>query len=203
MVDACQQCPECFPNYESLMEFFENLSSISISRYDVATKCSGFLRNLISFDFFFALSNIIKILEPVEEVQRALQSPNISLRNIQSQIDILKDLLTTYRQDEEFYVFWNEIVSKSKEFDLEEPILPKIRRKPKRIDEGSDPHIYEKPEDYYRIKYFELLHSVQNSLNEHYNKYNAFSKLKNIEELLLSSLNSRSSLASENLKNVL
>lgn len=120
-------------NYESLMEFFENLSSISISRYDVATKCSGFLRNLISFDFFFALNNIIKILGPVEELQKTLQSPNISLRNIQSQIDILKDLLTTYRQDEKFSVFWNEIVSKSKEFDLEEPILPKIRRKPKRI----------------------------------------------------------------------
>ena len=74
--------------------------------------------------------------------------------------------LKEQRSDSHFDKIWEELLAKADEFDCEEPVLPRRRRAPKRIDEASSTtHFDATPEDMYHRYYFEVLDTLMVKLS--------------------------------------
>ena len=60
----------------------------------------------------------------------------------------------------------NSMVSReqAKEYNIDEPVLPRYRRPPRRLDDGVALHIFDTPQDYYRKQYFEALDLISEEL---------------------------------------
>ena len=70
-------------------------------------------------------------------------------------IKVLKSL----RNDDRFSAFWESILMKAKDFDVNEPILPHKRRRSQRYEDGglsSDYHS-DTAEHHFKLMYFEAL----------------------------------------------
>ena len=52
-------------------------------------------------------------------------------------------------------MFYDGVVKPAKDLKIGEPKLPRLRRPPKRLDDGSCPHEFTSPLSFYRKLYFE------------------------------------------------
>ena len=60
--------------------------------------------------------------------------------------------------------FYEQVVQQSQGL-TDEPVLPRKRKSPKRVNDGANPHQHLCPKDWYRQKYFEALDEVTNKLS--------------------------------------
>ena len=51
---------------------------------------------------------------------------------------------------------------------MSEPSLPRVRRHPRRLDSGSDPHQFSSPKEYYKRAYFEFADTLNEELNKRF-----------------------------------
>ena len=65
--------------------------------------------------------------------------------------------LKSIRNSASFDQYWKKTTAAASNLDIDEPTLPRRRKAPRRIDEGSTPTFHEKVEDYYQVIYFEAL----------------------------------------------
>ena len=94
------------------------------------------------------------------------------------------DCLKCLRSDEQFTLFWQRVTAEAQERDIEEPILPRRRKVPRRIDDGSPGTFPNKVEDHYRPLYLEALDLITNCITRRFDQpgYQSYSK---VEALLL------------------
>ena len=52
--------------------------------------------------------------------------------------------------DSSFTSYYDEVVKLAHELAIGDPTLPRYRRAPSRIDNGSHPHQFSSPQNYYR-----------------------------------------------------
>lgn len=62
---------------------------------------------------------------------------------------------TSDKEDKEFDRFCDRVVEEANHLKIGEPKLPRYRRAPARLDDGSQTHTYRTPKDYFRRQYFE------------------------------------------------
>ena len=87
--DASEHCSvkSVLANYESLASYFHDFSEMSNG--DACSKCSGFLKQLRKFSFYSTLRLLVDVMYPMEEVNEAIQSPELSLSDVKKKIDVL------------------------------------------------------------------------------------------------------------------
>jgi hypothetical protein len=56
----------------------------------------------------------------------------------------------------------------AEKLDLDEPTLPRVRRVPRRFDEGSRGHVHGSPEDYYRQQYLSLIDAAVGAIDNRF-----------------------------------
>ena len=79
--------------------------------------------------------------------------------------------LNSIRNDEAFEQFWKTVNVKANKLDIDEPKLPRRRRKSKRHDDGYHPgDFHDTPEAYYRQIYFEALDLIINCIEERFDQ---------------------------------
>ena len=91
-------------------------------------------------------------------MQKALSAVNLAAAFIKRQ-----------RKDAAYQLFYSSVVLKAKNY-TDDPVLPCYRRPPRCLDDGSAPHSFASPEDYYRAKYFEALDFVENEINRRFDQ---------------------------------
>lgn len=70
-------------------------------------------------------------------------------------INTLKSYYRRQRKDESFDSFYISTEEAARELDIGEPALPRYRRQPRCLDDGSEPHRHVCPKDFYRQVYFQ------------------------------------------------
>ncbi len=94
--------------------------------------------------------------------------------------------LRSMRCEEQFNLFWNKVVYLATTEQVDEPVLPRLRRAPTRLEVGSAPSvsIHNTPEDMYRQVYYEALDLILGSITERFDQddYRVYIQC---EELLL------------------
>ena len=76
------------------------------------------------------------------------------------------------------------------ELDVDDPILPRQRKLPKRFDESSSPHYHQTPKEMYRVIYFEAYDNVINGIKEHFHQPD-FEIYKHIQDIFVNAVNQK------------
>ena len=78
--------------------------------------------------------------------------------------------LSKCRSDEAYVLFWKKVEHSCQSLDIEEPTLPRRRKLPKKLDEGSKGILFQNPKYYYRKSYFEAIDFIISSIHERFNQ---------------------------------
>ena len=73
----------------------------------------------------------------------------------------------------------------------EEPVLPRVRRPPKRINDGAAQHVFYSINEYFRKEYYEAIDIIKGELEKRFSQQN-FLLVREIEKVLLNNANAES-----------
>ena len=116
---------------------------------------------------------------------------NITLQDALSAVDAARAYYGRLRSDEEFDRFFSTAVSVANEHKISGPELPRCRRRPSRIEDGSMPHQYPNPKAFYRHIYYEACDLLLSELEHRFQNQHIPSVLA-IEQMLLKAANGSS-----------
>ncbi len=103
--------------------------------------------------------------------------------------------MSIMRSDSKFSAFYENVLQFSQEL-TDEPVLPRYRKIPKRLDDGSQPHRFASPEERYRHAYFEVLEQVCGEIERRFDQSD-LSVVQKIESFLIESANGQHTLCPE------
>ena len=165
-------CPTCWTvRAESLQSVILNYSVIHsvleeiIEEYrgnsEATAQARGIMVTMEKFSFLFGIVIGEKLFSITDTLSKALQRRTMSAIEAKRLAAVTLSSLKEQRSDTHFDKVWEELLAKATEFDCEEPVLPRRRRAPKRIDEAtSTTHFDATPEDMYHRYYFEILDTL-------------------------------------------
>ena len=144
------------------------LDEISTGNGDTATRARGLCDKFSSGVTILALQMALVVFEPLEELCKSLQARTQTVSGMRQAADKVIAFLQSQRSQESFlfvYVNANDII---KSQELDEITMPRVRKAPKRLDDGSAPHAAPTPEAYYRAEYYKLVDSAIMQLKDRF-----------------------------------
>ena len=169
-------------NYSALMEVWKESLADQLQP-DVRGRIVGCQAQMQTFDFFFGLNLGEAIYSHSDNPSKALQSTKMSAVSSQRVALLTKSVLESIRNDESSSAFYSVVLRKSNEEGMSEPVLPRKRRAPARIEIGSGPPTFhETAEDHYRCVYFEALDLVINAIQQRFSQpsFKAYEKMESL-----------------------
>ena len=119
------------------------------------------------FGTYFGLKLSHIIFAAIEQLAIILQNQNITSQEAVMASTLAEQFISRQRNDNAFDRFYSSVVIDSKMVTAE-PVLPRQRRPPKRIDDGTSPHTFSTPKDYFQKQYFEVLDIIASELNSRF-----------------------------------
>ena len=173
-------------DYVVLQQTMEEISDTTHDEY--GQRANGVLSSLDKFDSVFGLKLGYLLFGAAKQLFRALQGKDTTLQEAITAANLAKNHYTRLHTEAEFNKLYESCVSFS-EGKSSEPVLPRYRRAPARLDDGDPPHQFRCSKDYYRVQYYKACDRVKTELKSQFNK----AKLKpvaNLENLLVGAANS-------------
>ena len=178
-------------NYSALMEEWR-VSLEDKLQPDVRGRIVGCQAQMQTFDFFFGLSLGERLFSHSDNLSKTLQSTRMSAVSGQRLAQLTKSVLESIRNDDSFSAFYSIVLRKSKDHAISDPLLPRKRRAPARIEVGSgQPTFPETPKDHYRRIYFEAIDLIVNAIEQRFSQP-SFTAYEKMESLLLKGINGES-----------
>ena len=136
----------------------------------------------MKFDFFFGVSLDLLILRHTDNLSRTLQGTDMSASEGQKVTEMT--VTTSIRNDTSFGLYWQKITASAENIEIEKPSLPRRRKTPRRLDDGSSPTLPTSVEDHYRRIYFEALDLIISCIEDRFNQP-GYKTFRNVQELLI------------------
>ena len=152
-------------SYPALLEALQTISDTCYDDY--GRRAGGLHSQLERFSTYFGLKLSYIIFSGTEQTSINLQSKNTSIQEAVKCAEVALSYLNRLRKDDMFKQFFTSVVKEAEEY-TEEPVLPRHKRPPRRIDEGAAPHRFTSVEDYYRSLYFEALDVVSEQISSRF-----------------------------------
>ena len=134
------------------------------------------------FSFMFGVMLAEKVFSMTDRLSRALQAKHVFAIEAKKYIAITVDGLKDLRSDSQFDDFWSGVKEKAEELDVDEPVLPRRRKAPKRFDPASTTHADNSPEDLYRRFYYEVIDNILGEIKRRFESesFEIYGKMENI-----------------------
>ena len=156
---------------------------------EMSARVNGIASQFEKFDFLFGVMLGEKVLRLADNLSRTLQQKQLSAAEGNHAALLTCDTLSALRSDSEFTKFWDSVQTKLNDVHVSEPVLPRRRKTPRRLEVGTgESHFPETVQDYYRAQYFEALDLLTSCIKDRFDQpgYRIYS---NLEALLLNSAN--------------
>jgi hypothetical protein len=167
-------------NYRELWQFLDEVSDTD--RSEIGAKASGFVTQMCQFSTYFNLSSLIKIFTVIGTVNQALQSAHLHLQQANELLSRLKDTLQSYR--DKFAEYWHVVVDDAAALGVDAPDVPRVRRAPRRLDDGAQAHHFQTPEDFYRQQYIALIDAATAGIEDRF-KSSTWNFLSQVESAFI------------------
>ena len=141
-------------NYPALLEALETIGNESYDDY--GRRANGIHTQLERFDTYFGLKISYLVFSATEQTSVALQGKNTTVQEALTAASMAESYLLRQRDEKAFDSFYSSTVDQAKQY-TDDPVLPRYKRIPKRLDDGTEPHRFTAVKDYYRALYFEVL----------------------------------------------
>ena len=155
-----------------------------VTNFEVRSKALGIHSSLQTFDLLCGVMLGEKCYAITDMLSRSLQAKDVTASDAKLASEAICENIVCLRSDEEFDSFWEKATTKASELQLSDPVLPRNRRPPRRLDSGSNPCSFSSPKYYYRKIYFEFADNIHGELKKRFDQKTFYLYLK-AEELLL------------------
>jgi hypothetical protein len=172
-------------NYPILLEELEKISEESSG--DIASKASGLATSLEQFSTFFGLKLSYLVFSATEQLSTTLQGKDITAQIGINARDSTVNFLQRQRNQSSFDLFYDATNHESQQI-TEEPKVPRKKKIPRRIDQGSETTNHQTPRDYFRQQYYEVIDILIIQLKQRLDQ-KGLMILSDIEQLLIDSCN--------------
>ena len=148
-----------------------------------SAKVNGEATEMTKFDFLLGVMLGSRILRLVDNLSCTLQKKELSAAEGQVAANVTIKVISALRTDEEFDIFWQNVVKKSETVNVSEPRMPRKRKAPNRyeagIGEGSHP---KSPKDLYQITYYATSDRILSSIRDRFDQpgYKIYAHLQNL-----------------------
>ena len=151
-------------NYPELVTFLQDrIMDIEVDS-TVSAKCSGLLKHMVSFKFLFYLTALIEIFDRIEVLNKELQATELSVIDSHRKVEAVTSSLSASR-GLKFETVWQKSIDDAKKLEIEEPVVPRKRKVPKRLQFlMSHEHVFKSPKELYSSKFFEIFDQMIVSL---------------------------------------
>lgn len=156
---------------------------------EYGSKAKGILSSLEKFETLFSLKLGHLMFSAAEQVSRALQGKDTSLQKALSAVKLAKEYYRRQRQEESFNAFYDIVVSKAEKLGVEPPILPRYRKRPARLEDGSQPHRFNTAKDYYRQIYYQTCDLLLRELEDRFQQKDLLPTVLPLEMVLIKAAN--------------
>ena len=147
-------------NYSLIHSVLEEITEEYRGNSEVTSTTRGIMATMEKFSFIFGLVVGERFFSMTDTLSKAMQKKTMSAIEGKRLAAVTLSSLKDQRSDAHFNGVWQELLAKVMEFDCEEPVLPRKRRAPRRLDEATTSHFDATPEDMYRKHYFEVLDTI-------------------------------------------
>ena len=110
-----------------------------VTNFEVRSKALGIHSSLQTFDLLCGVMLGEKLYAITDMLSRSLQAKDVTASDAKLSSEAIYKNIVRLRSDEEFDSFWEKATTKASELQLSDPVLPRNRRPPRRLDCGSNP----------------------------------------------------------------
>ena len=171
-------------NFEVLQHLWEE-SLEYVKESEMRARILGVSDRMMKFDFFFGAILGETVLSHSDNLSRTLQKGDISASEGQGVVEMTVTCLKTLRTDDNFALFWSKVTKKATQLNIDEPALPRKRKRTVRYESGNAaPEFHTSIEGYYRQAYFEVLDVICSTIEDRF-RQPGYQLYSNLEQLLL------------------
>ena len=116
-------------NYDTLMGVWEESKESSLD-CEIRSRMIGVESQMLKFDFLFGVCLGALILRHGDNLSKSLQHKSMSASEEQELARLCLGVVRSLRTPENFDLFFAQVLSHQKKFEIEEPCLPRKRRAP-------------------------------------------------------------------------
>ena len=168
-------------NYKLLIPALLEIHNTGRDEY--ALKAGGFLQSLDKYSTYFDLKVAHCIFSATEQLSSSLQYKDTTIQEAVAGATLAISFLERQRSDMAFNDFYSRCLLESRDL-TSEPVLPRYRRLPKRVDDGSQQHKYNDPKAIYRQHYFEAI-EVKGEISSRFQQKRGMPVAAALESILL------------------
>ena len=156
---------------------------------DYGMKAGGILASMQKFQTYFGLQLAYNLFGASKSLSRSLQAKDLSIQEAVSAVNLAKGFYKRQRTEQTFNICYNKTVHNAESLQIGSPVLPQYKRLPKQLDQGTKPHEFEAPRDYFRQQYFEACDLLLGELDDRFDQKSVLSSVMALENTLLNSAN--------------
>lgn len=172
-------------NYEVLQETMLDINRQQ--RDDNGVTAGGIAALMETFQTFWGLKVSHVVFSAAEQLSISLQGKDTTAQEAQKACQAARNYYKRLRKPEEFDILYEDAVKQASLLGIE-PCLPRYRKRPRRIDDGQEPHRFTSPQDYHRQEFYETLDLVDNQLERRFEQKD-FQVVCDLENVLISAAN--------------
>ena len=145
-------------NYEVIQSVLDEILVEYSGNTEATAAARGIATVMMKFSFLFGVVVAEKFFSVTDTLSEAVQKKSLCASEARKMAVVTVSSLRDLRSDACFERFWDEIKVKAVDLGVDEPVLPRTRRAPLRLDETTS-HTYhdETVENLYRRHYMEIL----------------------------------------------
>jgi hypothetical protein len=152
---------------------------------EVSVKASGMLHRFLKGEVVLSLNIAAKILEPLECLNRATQSPKATVVGIVEATSCVWNRLQALRDEEEFNLILIDVDNTITNLNLEPLSLPKRRVPPKRFSGTGDAYHPTDVNEHFKTEYYKVLDACLQQLDDRILKSPAIEQYCGLEAMLI------------------
>ena len=128
-MDSSNSSNQCYTqDYNVLLEVLEEIHMTTPD--ECGTKTAGLLHLLEKFNTLFWRKLSYLLFSAAEQLSLSLQKKNIAIQDALSAVEAAKEHFKHLRSDEDFNGFYEKALRFAEEKGIEQPLLPRNRRRP-------------------------------------------------------------------------
>ena len=171
-------------NYEVLQELMEEIIEEYRGITEATSSAKGILSTMEKFSFLFGVVVSQLFFSITDKLSKAVQTKSICAFEATEYASVTLKCLEEERSEDRFNCLWEDLMSKKTKFGVGEPVLPRTRRAPTRLDQNSSNSYYdESPKEMYRRIYYEIADKLKGEIERRYSSP-AFALYTNVELIL-------------------
>ena len=166
-------------NYPTLQATWEEAIGV-VKDSEVKARIGGVAAKMKEFDFLFGLMLAEKILKHTDNLSKTLQATSMTAIQAYDLALLCNKVLSQIRTSECFTLFWSLVKQTQTSLGVNEPSLPRRRKRPARFETGtSEHHFPDNVEEFYRQIYFESIDTTLMTI-ENRKDFGIYAKLENL-----------------------